>query len=149
MKSDRQAVLAAAKNETVAFSMVRLPDLAKDRLTVPVELMERFAKGNIVYRVHLDIYSPAGGVIRLNNSDRGNARFSPIRDRAGKIIPTLYAGVLVVPPNSAGDLSMVIGTAVLDIQDAKSRAGVRAIWAESGLGCLHAAEGSSKASART
>ena len=73
--------------------MVRFPDLAKDRLTVPVDRMERFAKGSVVYRVHPDVYSPVRGVIRFNDSDRGNARFSPIRDRAGKIIPTLYAGV--------------------------------------------------------
>lgn len=73
--------------------MVRLPDLAKDRLIVPVDRMERFAKGNVVYRIHPDIYSPVGGVVCFNDSDRGNARFSPIRDRANKIIPTLYAGV--------------------------------------------------------
>ena len=72
--------------------MVRLPDSAKDRLTVPAERMERFAKGSIVYRVHPEIYSPVGGVVRFNDSDRGNARFSPIWDRAAKIIPTLYTG---------------------------------------------------------
>jgi hypothetical protein len=73
--------------------MVRLPDLAKDPLTVPVDRMERFAKGSVVCRVHSALYSPVDGVIRFNDSDRGNARFSPIRDRAAKIIPTLYAGV--------------------------------------------------------
>ena len=72
--------------------MVRLPDLAKDRLTVPADRMERFAKGSVVYRVHPNLYSPTGGVIRFNDSDCGNARFSPIRDGAGKIVPTLYAG---------------------------------------------------------
>jgi len=60
---------------------------------VPADRLERFAKGNVVYRVHPDIYSPVGGVVRFNDSDRGNARFSPIRDHAAKIIPTLYAGV--------------------------------------------------------
>jgi integrase len=73
--------------------MVRLPDLAKDRLMVPADRMERFAKGSVVYRVHPDSYSPVGGVVRFNDSDRGSARFSPIQDRAAKIIPTLYAGV--------------------------------------------------------
>ena len=60
---------------------------------MPGNRLERFAKGNVVYRVHPDIYSPVGGLVRFNGSDRGNARFSPIRDRAAKIIPTLYAGV--------------------------------------------------------
>ena len=73
--------------------MVRLTDLAKDRLTVPADRMERFAKESIVYRVHPELYSPFVGVVRFNDRDRGNARFSPIRDRAAKIIPTLYAGV--------------------------------------------------------
>ena len=73
--------------------MVRLPNLAKDRLTVPADRMGRFAKGSIVYRVHPEIYSPVVRVVRCNDSDRGNARFSPIRDRAAKMIPTLYAGV--------------------------------------------------------
>jgi hypothetical protein len=73
--------------------MVRLPDLAKDRLTAPADRMERFAKGSVIYRVHPDSYSPVGGVVRFNDSDRGNARFSPIQDRAAKIIPILYAGV--------------------------------------------------------
>jgi hypothetical protein len=73
--------------------MVRLPDLAKGRLAVPADRLERFAKGNVVYRVHPDIYSPVGGVVRFNDNDCGNARFSPIRDRTAKIIPTLYAGV--------------------------------------------------------
>ncbi len=68
--------------------MVRLPDLANDRLTVPLDRMERFAKGSVVCRVHPDIYSAVGGVIRFNDSDLGNARFSPIRDREAKIIPT-------------------------------------------------------------
>jgi hypothetical protein len=73
--------------------MARLPDLAKDRLTVPADRMEKFAKGSVVYRVHPDIYSPVGGVVRFNDNNRGNARFSPIRDRSARIIPTLYAGV--------------------------------------------------------
>ena len=55
--------------------------------------MKRFAKGSVVNRVRLDICSPVGGVVRFNDSDIGNARFSPIQDRAAKIIPTLYAGV--------------------------------------------------------
>ncbi len=73
--------------------MVRLPNPGKDRLKVPADRMERFAKGHTVYRVHTEIYSPEGGVVRFNDSSRGNARFSPIHNRTGKIIPTLYAGV--------------------------------------------------------
>jgi len=104
-----------------AFSMVRLPDLAKDRLTVPADRLERFAKGSIVYRVHPAPYSPVGGVIRFNDSDCGNARFSPIRDGAGKIVPTLYAGTTLncafmesvfhdVPISTSGPLCLAATT---------------------------------------
>jgi hypothetical protein len=41
------------------------------------------------HRSHDAIYKGNG----FNRSRKGNARFSPIRDSGGKIIPTLYAGV--------------------------------------------------------
>jgi len=40
-----------------------------------------------MYRVHDAIYS----VDQFNPSPKGNARFSPILDPSGKVIPTLYA----------------------------------------------------------
>src|SRR6202453_1038491 len=43
--------------------------------------------GEIMYRVHDAVYA----VDSFNPSKLGNARFSPIRDSAGEVIPTLYA----------------------------------------------------------
>ena len=43
--------------------------------------------GEIMYRVHDAVYA----VDSFNPSQIGNARFSPIRDSAGEVIPTLYA----------------------------------------------------------
>ncbi len=37
------------------------------------------------------IYHGAYGPCQFNATDRGNARFAPIRDRTGAIIPTIYA----------------------------------------------------------
>jgi hypothetical protein len=45
-------------------------------------------KGQQLHRVHDAIYRGNG----FNPSRRGTARFSPLRDSDGKIIPTLYAG---------------------------------------------------------
>jgi hypothetical protein len=47
-----------------------------------------WGKGQEFYRVHEAIYKGNG----FNPNHKGNARFSPIRDSDGKIIPTLYAG---------------------------------------------------------
>jgi len=47
-----------------------------------------WGKGQEFYRVHHAIYKGNG----FNPSRRGTARFSPLRDSDGKIIPTLYAG---------------------------------------------------------
>jgi hypothetical protein len=47
-----------------------------------------WGKGKQLHRVHDAIYSGNG----FNPSRRGIARFSPLRDSDGKIIPTLYAG---------------------------------------------------------
>ena len=42
----------------------------------------------VLHRVHLRRF----GATQFNPTDSGDARFSPIRDAAGHIIPTLYAG---------------------------------------------------------
>ena len=47
-----------------------------------------WGKGQKFHRVHDTIYKGN----EFNPSRKGNARFSPIRDSDGKIIPTLYAG---------------------------------------------------------
>jgi hypothetical protein len=71
---------------------VRAPDLAKDRLIVALDRLVRLAKGVIVHRIHPSTYSPVGGVILFNDSDHGDARFSPLRDVTSAVIPTIYAG---------------------------------------------------------
>lgn len=38
------------------------------------------------------VYSQAFGVTGFNRSDRGNARFSPLRGPDGAVVPTIYAG---------------------------------------------------------
>jgi hypothetical protein len=43
--------------------------------------------GTELHRVHLDAF----GSTEFNGTDKGNARFSPIRDTGGSIIPTIYA----------------------------------------------------------
>ena len=43
--------------------------------------------GQELHRIHHTAYGPC----QFNGADRGNARFSPIRDRSGAIIPTIYA----------------------------------------------------------
>ena len=43
--------------------------------------------GTELHRVHLDAF----GSTEFNGTDKGNARFSPIRDASGAIIPTIYA----------------------------------------------------------
>lgn len=46
------------------------------------------ASGQVLHRVHLQRY----GAVQFNPGTRGNARFSPIQDRRGASLPTLYAG---------------------------------------------------------
>lgn len=41
-----------------------------------------------IYRIHHERFKPNA----FNPTLKGNARFSPILDRSGKVIPTLYAG---------------------------------------------------------
>lgn len=56
--------------------------------TVPSKIkLTAWGSGETMYRVHDAIYT----VDEFNPSLKGNARFSPIRDRSGNVIPTLYA----------------------------------------------------------
>ncbi|MFA6115226.1 MAG: RES family NAD+ phosphorylase [Sphingomonas sp.] len=43
--------------------------------------------GSELHRIHSDAFGPTD----FNGTDKGNARFSPIRNQAGDIIPTIYA----------------------------------------------------------
>ena len=43
----------------------------------------------VLHRVHQDLYKAD----QFNPGQKGNARFSPIRDAKGDLIPTLYAAV--------------------------------------------------------
>ncbi len=45
-------------------------------------------KGKPIHRIHSSAYTET----QYNPSAKGNARFSPIRDAAGEIIPVLYGG---------------------------------------------------------
>jgi len=55
---------------------------------LPRATLVRLAKGSLLHRVH-----PAGFAGDAFNSNRlGNARFSPLSDPAGEVIPTIYAG---------------------------------------------------------
>lgn len=47
-----------------------------------------WGNGETLFRVHPDIY----GSLQFNPSSRGNARFSPLIDSDGTVIPTIYAG---------------------------------------------------------
>ncbi|QNA88061.1 RES family NAD+ phosphorylase [Massilia sp. Dwa41.01b] len=48
----------------------------------------RWPAGSILHRVHADAY----GAVEFNPGLKGNARFSPVKDAAGRPIPTLYGG---------------------------------------------------------
>lgn len=47
-----------------------------------------WSKGKRIHRLHSSAYAET----EYNPSAKGNARFSPIRDKAGRIIPVLYGG---------------------------------------------------------
>jgi hypothetical protein len=47
-----------------------------------------WGKGETLFRVHPEIYGSA----QFNPSAAGDARFSPLLDAAGTVIPTIYAG---------------------------------------------------------
>jgi hypothetical protein len=56
--------------------------------TVPAKIkLVAWGSGETMYRVHDAIYT----VDQFNPSDKGNARFSPILDPSGNVIPTQYA----------------------------------------------------------
>jgi len=56
--------------------------------TVPAKIkLTPWGAGTTMYRVHETVYA----VDEFNPSSKGNARFSPILDPSGKVIPTLYA----------------------------------------------------------
>lgn len=57
------------------------------RLRVGKEAYVTLKAGTEVHRVHPSIYGPC----EFNPTSLGNARFSPIRDRKGNVIPTIYA----------------------------------------------------------
>lgn len=44
--------------------------------------------GTSLHRIHPKVFEAT----QFNDSDKGSARFSPIRDAGGSIIPTIYAG---------------------------------------------------------
>lgn len=44
--------------------------------------------GTPLHRIHPEMF----GATQFNDSDKGSARFSPIRDAGGAIIPTIYSG---------------------------------------------------------
>jgi len=56
--------------------------------TVPAKIkLTPWGAGTTMYRVHETVYA----VDEFNPSSKGNARFSPILDPSGNVIPTLYA----------------------------------------------------------
>jgi hypothetical protein len=63
-----------------------VPGMAPSAASFDAKLMS-WGAGEIMHRVHDAVYP----VDSFNPSPLGNARFSPIRDSAGNVIPTLYA----------------------------------------------------------
>lgn len=55
-------------------------------MRVGKEAYQTLKRGTELHRIHDSTYKPEA----FNDTDRGNARFSPIRDAAGAIIPTIY-----------------------------------------------------------
>ena len=59
--------------------------------TIPAKIkLTAWGLGKTMYRVHETIYAAD----QFNPSSKGNARFSPIRDAFGNVIPTLYAATM-------------------------------------------------------
>ena len=73
---------SASKSKTVRASTV--PDPPAVLHVTPAT----WKAGNALHRVHLDVYAAQA----FSPGIKGNARFSPIVDAAGKPIPTLYGG---------------------------------------------------------
>jgi len=79
-----------------------------------------WGKGQQLHRVHDAIY-PGNG---FNPSRRGTARFSPLRDSDGKIIPTLYAGTTLdcaLMETIFHDVPFVVGFKPLSIKKLASK----------------------------
>jgi hypothetical protein len=75
---------ATSAESTIAhdFSATPLPAVT-EHITLQILL-----KGRMLQRVHQDKYAAA----QFNPGMQGNARFSPLRNEQGEMIPTLYAG---------------------------------------------------------
>ena len=63
-----------------------LPDPSSSR--AGKEAYRSLPAGPELHRIHPSLYGPD----QFNGTDTGYARFSPIRDAAGGLIPTLYGG---------------------------------------------------------
>ncbi|WP_411839774.1 RES family NAD+ phosphorylase [Paracoccus sp. ME4] len=64
---------------------IDLPDPDPDHFRAPMEMT--VLAGLELHRIHHQNYGPC----QFNGTHHGNARFSPIRDAGGQIIPTIYA----------------------------------------------------------
>jgi hypothetical protein len=73
---------AASKSKAASASTVPDPPAVLHITTAA------WKAGAVLHRVHLDVYAAEA----FNPGVKGNARFSPIVDAAGKPIPTLYGG---------------------------------------------------------
>ena len=69
-----------------ATIVIKLAEPAPENFRAP--LPKGLPAGTELHRIHHGDY----GSCQFNGTDRGNARFSPIRDLRGDIIPTIYAG---------------------------------------------------------
>ena len=65
--------------------MPKLPPAKAEDLHLRFKTLDA---GRILHRFHMQAYNGA----EFNGTDRGNARFSPIRNSLGQIIPTIYGG---------------------------------------------------------
>lgn len=60
-----------------------------DKISINTDVVP---KGEVLHRIHPDMYAADA----FNPSNNGNARFSPIQDVNGEIIPTIYLGTTSV-----------------------------------------------------
>jgi hypothetical protein len=80
--------MPAEKPDTATIAGVAIPPpLILPPLTLHITLTS-WPAGAVLHRVHHLDY----GAVQFNPGIRGNARFSPIADLDGKLIPTLYGG---------------------------------------------------------
>jgi hypothetical protein len=71
--------------------MAKVPD-DRELLRVPIQHLHTLPAGTELHRVHRDAYKPSHGRVRFNASDKGRARFSPLRV-GSVIVPTIYAAL--------------------------------------------------------